>query len=217
MINLPIQNINALRITVTNTATPLFELMNVAGGINDSSNYYTKLSANAVILSSDSGGIRWLVNGSPTSTIGTLLSEGGSAVITNADLTELNLISTGASSVVNVQIFKSYPSDGIKLTAPAGGSSTIQLFSGTADVNFGLSSQESSNATVTVSDTHVKSNSIILLTPSGQATADHDPDDYGWDNISAYVSNIVAGVGFDVVGVAPNGSFGTYKINYLFS
>lgn len=102
-----------------------------------------------------------------------------------------------------------------KLDWSGGGSSTT-VNTGTATVNFGASSQESSNATVTVSNPSVQSGSVIIVSPAGTSTADHDPDDYQWDNISAYVTNIVAGVGFDVVGVAPNGSWGRYNINYLF-
>jgi hypothetical protein len=54
-----------------------------------------------------------------------------------------------------------------------------------------------------------------MVSPAGVATADHDPDDYQWDNISGYVSNIVNGVSFDIIGVAPNGSWGDYVFNYV--
>jgi hypothetical protein len=92
-----------------------------------------------------------------------------------------------------------------------GGGSTV---SGQATVNFGAVTQEDSYAVVTVANTSALTASIISVTPSGVATTDHDPDDYQWDNISGYVSNIINGVSFDIIGVAPNGSWGQYKFNY---
>ena len=87
--------------------------------------------------------------------------------------------------------------------------------SGQATVDFGPITTEDSIATVTVSTASVTTTSIIQVSPAGVATADHDPDDYQWDNISAYVSNIINGISFDIIGVAPNGSWGDYKFNYL--
>jgi len=87
--------------------------------------------------------------------------------------------------------------------------------SGQALVDFGSSAGENSIARVTVNTASALTTSIITVSPSGVTTAEHDPDDYQWDNISGYVSNIVNGVSFDIVGVAPNGSFGNYSFNYL--
>lgn len=87
--------------------------------------------------------------------------------------------------------------------------------SGQVDINFGTIDQEDSYTVTTVLTSSVLTTSIITVSPSGVATADHDPDDYQWDLISGYVTNIVNGVSFDIIGVAPNGSWGTYKINYL--
>lgn len=97
------------------------------------------------------------------------------------------------------------------INIPGGSGSTV---SGQATVNFGTVTQEDAYATVTVNTASALSTSIISVTPSGVATTDHDPDDYQWDNISGYVSNIVNGVSFDIIGVAPNGTWGTYKLNY---
>lgn len=87
--------------------------------------------------------------------------------------------------------------------------------SGQALVDFGSSTGENSIATTTVSTASALTASIITVTPSGTTTAEHDPDDYQWDNISGYVSNIINGVSFDIIGVAPNGSFGNYRFNYV--
>lgn len=86
---------------------------------------------------------------------------------------------------------------------------------GAAELNFGVITQEDSYTKVTIPNTNVKTDSIIMVSVAGTSTADHDPDDYQWDNISAYPTNIVDNTSFDVIGVAPNGTFGKYNINYI--
>jgi hypothetical protein len=86
---------------------------------------------------------------------------------------------------------------------------------GQATVDFGAVTTENSIARVTVNTGSVSTGSIVMVSPAGVATATHDPDDYQWDNISGYVSNIVNGVSFDLIATAPNGSFGTYVFNYV--
>ena len=84
----------------------------------------------------------------------------------------------------------------------------------TAEVNFGsASSTETGEATATVAAPWVASSSIIVCSPAGTATADHDPDDYFLEGITAYATNIVNGVSFDIVAVAPNNTWGRYNIN----
>ena len=82
-------------------------------------------------------------------------------------------------------------------------------------VNFGSPYQEDFNATVTVSAPWVQATSVIICSSSGIATVDHDPDDYLADQIQAYATNIVPGVSFDVVAVAPSGTWGRYLINTI--
>ncbi len=97
----------------------------------------------------------------------------------------------------------------IQISATSGGG-----VAGQATVDFGAVSQEDSIARTTVATASALSSSKILVSPAGIATADHDPDDYQWDNISGYVTNIVNGVSFDIIGVAPNGAYGDYAFNY---
>jgi hypothetical protein len=42
-----------------------------------------------------------------------------------------------------------------------------------------------------VSATDVTTSSIITVSPAGTTTTDHDPDDYQWDNVQAYATNII--------------------------
>jgi hypothetical protein len=86
---------------------------------------------------------------------------------------------------------------------------------GQATVDFGPATGENNIARVTVNTASAVTGSIIMVSPAGVSTSDHDPDDYQWDNISGYVSNIVDGVSFDIIATAPNGSFGEYSFNYV--
>lgn len=94
----------------------------------------------------------------------------------------------------------------------SGGSTTI---TGQVTIDFGPIGQEDGSTITTVLTALVTTASIINIFPSGVATIDHDPDDYQVDNISAYATNIVNGVSFDVIGNAPNGSYGQYLMNYI--
>lgn len=122
-----------------------------------------------------------------------------STTVTTLNFTGAGVTASGAGATTTINI-------------PGGGAgSTV---SGQATVDFGAITQEDSYAAVTVGTASVLTSSIISVTPSGVATADHDTDDYQWDNISGYVTNIINGVSFDIIGVAPNGTWGQYKFNY---
>ena len=51
--------------------------------------------------------------------------------------------------------------------------------------------------------------------PAMVATVDHDPDDVWAEEILAYATNVVPGVGFDVVATCPNGTWGSYLIDVV--
>lgn len=95
-----------------------------------------------------------------------------------------------------------------------GGSGSVTK--GIAEVDFGANTQQSDVATVTVSNASVTSTSYPTVALYSLATTDHDPDDYAVESLSAYVSNVVNGVGFDIVVRAPNLTFGKYKVTYQF-
>jgi len=110
-----------------------------------------------------------------------------------------------------ITIDNSDPNNPVISASTTGGSAVT----GQATIDFGAVTTENSIARVTVSTTDVASDSIITVSPAGVATADHDPDDYQWDGISGYATNIIDGVSFDIVGVAPNGTWGDYVFNYV--
>lgn len=112
--------------------------------------------------------------------------------------------------------------DGVTITGngtpgnPLVAASSSSFNTATAQVDFGfLSGQENNIATVTVSASWVTTSSVIICSPLATATTDHDPDDYAAEGIKAYATNIVNGVGFDIVVVADYATFGKYNINAI--
>lgn len=86
----------------------------------------------------------------------------------------------------------------------------------TAEVDFGFQSgQETNIATVTVAASWVTPTTALICAPLATATADHDPDDYALEGIKAYATNIVDGVGFDIIVSADYATFGRYNIQSI--
>jgi len=85
-----------------------------------------------------------------------------------------------------------------------------------ATVDFGhANGGESDIATVTVAASWVSANSTIVCSIAGTPTADHDPLDAAIEGITAYSTNLVPGVGFDIVAYAPHDTWGRYLINAM--
>jgi hypothetical protein len=83
-----------------------------------------------------------------------------------------------------------------------------------AIVNFGFTLfGEGDTASVTVPAPWVQANSVIVCTPYAVTTSNHDPTDVLIEGIEAYAANIVPGVSFDIMALAPNNTFGQYVIN----
>jgi hypothetical protein len=84
-------------------------------------------------------------------------------------------------------------------------------------VDFGFpTGKEGDTARTTVTEQGwVTGSSIILCNAAAVATADHDPDDVLVEGIVAYAENLVPGVGFDVLALAPQNSWGRYLVNVI--
>jgi hypothetical protein len=52
----------------------------------------------------------------------------------------------------------------------------------------------------------------IVIAGFGGVTSDHGPDDALVEDLTAYVENIVPGVGFDITAYAPLGTWGSYAV-----
>lgn len=77
-------------------------------------------------------------------------------------------------------------------------------------VDFGAT--ETGYASVSVAAPTMVGGEFILVSPYAAATTDHDPDDYAVEGVTAYPTAAVAGVGFDIIASAPNGTWGKYAI-----
>lgn len=131
---------------------------------------------------------------------------------------------TGADATTLLSVFTA----GLKGLAPAsgGGSSDFLRADGTwaappgggsggscvVDVDFGAAISSTEATTTVTGQAWVTASSRILVTAGGEATADHDPEDALIEGVTAIATNIVAGVGFDVIAHSPDGSSGTYRL-----
>lgn len=85
-----------------------------------------------------------------------------------------------------------------------------------AEVDFWAVTQESDVARVTVNDTNITTTAYPSVSPYAVTTTDHDPDDYSVELITATIANVVNGVSFDIVAVAPNLTWWKYKFVYQY-
>lgn len=87
--------------------------------------------------------------------------------------------------------------------------------SGQITLDFGAATgTENDSTSVTVAAAWVKTDSIILLQVPQDAMADHDPEDALFEELQLKPMNIIAGVSFDIVGYAPHGTWGRYRVVY---
>ena len=111
MILLTPQNIASTKITVTNTATLLYSLMDTAGGVN-SQNYYGGIRpANGIEITPEDGDIRIEFGLTPTALLGKLLSSGTKYFIPSVDLTSMMLIRVSGDVKCSLDLYFSEPTD----------------------------------------------------------------------------------------------------------
>lgn len=82
------------------------------------------------------------------------------------------------------------------------------------EVNFGSSTSEDFNTSVTVNDLNILSTSKILCSVAGIATDDHSIEEILASNITVIAGKIIANTSFDILAFCDNGTYGKYKINY---
>ena|ERR1035437_1864892 len=83
----------------------------------------------------------------------------------------------------------------------------------TAILNFyNPDAPEETTARVTLTGLSWVNLNTVIVVGFGGETADHGPDDALVENLSAYVENIVPGVGFDIAAIAPSGTWGQYEV-----
>lgn len=127
---------------------------------------------------------------------------------------------TGTQATTLLDVFTA----GLKGLAPASGGGTANFLradgtwaapasSGSAnsitfDVNFGATAD--TTATATVAAAWVAAGTEIVIRPQGD-TADHTAEEALIEEVQAVATNLVAGVGFDVIAHSPLGSAGQYR------
>lgn len=101
------QSAASSKITVTNAATLLYSLINTAGSVTNSEQYFSNLLASGILITPEDGDIRVMVGQTPDATHGTLLSSATKYYIPLIDLTRVRLIRTGAADVhCSIDLFK---------------------------------------------------------------------------------------------------------------
>jgi hypothetical protein len=82
--------------------------------------------------------------------------------------------------------------------------------------NILINHTEGTYATKTVTgQSWVTANSFITCKVLGLTSADHTPEDAILEGVQFEINNIVAGTGFDIVGHAPEGTYGKYTVKCL--
>lgn len=98
-------NAAASNITVTSTATNLYDLIETAAGTT----LNLRKNLNGILLLPEDGDVRFLLDGnSPTATEGILVKSGQPRLLEGVPLNQMELIRTGASNVkVSIQVGES--------------------------------------------------------------------------------------------------------------
>jgi hypothetical protein len=201
---------SSLLIEVNGVPTPDQNVANFIAGVN-------------IVITADAfGGIR--IDGASTaSTSFSAISSGTNTVATMVVGTGATLTFSGtgvvnANQIQGVAISAVPPTPGQVLTATSATTAAFQTPSSgtmkvTAVINFvNADGPEDTTATVTVTgQTWVTAASVIIAAFDG-TTADHEADDAMVEDLSAYVENIVPGVGFDITAHAPLGTWGRYAV-----
>jgi len=182
-------NAAASKITVTATATTLFDLLDTAAGTANGLPGYL----NAVDLVVEDGDVRMLLDGNtPTGTNGILLSSGVMYSFRGIPLTQMRLVRVTGDVSVSVQVGKSEAGEGssaaaFDVTLEAGtvtiGGVDITEIAGTA-VNVNGGNRDAGTMTVTLADDDPATVSLGLL--DNVVFADEDAYTFGTSGVGAF-------------------------------
>jgi len=119
-------DVPSTQITVTNTATALYTLMDTAGSKKAGTNrfYYTNAGANSLMITPENGDIRMLFGADPTATSGALLKSGVRQSIPNTDLTDLRFIRVSGDVICSVEPYKAQVGESPYAVTPLGATVT---------------------------------------------------------------------------------------------
>lgn len=118
-------------------------------------------------------------------------------------------VSTGAADAGAIPMLDANGQIDPSMIPPGLGGNYVQTL-----VDFGPSDSDLAQTTVT-GQTWVTANSIIVCGPAAIQSPDHSPEEYALEGIVAYATNLVPGVGFDVIAKACGDSGTTYGKYYI--
>jgi hypothetical protein len=99
---------------------------------------------------------------------------------------------------------------------PASTGTGTTVYNVSVEVDFGDGSGTEDGATeVIVSAAWVTSTTKLIVSPSGAATTDHDPEDYALEGVFGVPDLIVDGVGFTLRAGCIETTFGKYNFNII--
>jgi len=148
MVSVPPEDVSDTKITVTSTATALYDLINTASSKKSAQRYYDGLFLDALMIQPEAD-VRILYNADPTASLGELLSAGVKYYLPNIEPFGMRLIRVGGSDAsVNLAFYR----------AERGESPTAVAFDVTVE------------ATLTSSDVTYTSN---IATDSGDANIEY--------------------------------------------
>jgi hypothetical protein len=78
-----------------------------------------------------------------------------------------------------------------------------------------LSTEDTTAITTVTGLSWINAQSIVMLTFAGITTDHEEPDDAMVEGLTAYVGNLVPGVGFDIFASAPLGTWGRYQVTAI--
>jgi len=103
----------------------------------------------------------------------------------------------------------------VYINATTSGGATIQDFWQDIQSQTLLHKEETYRVKTVTGLSWVSSSSFITCKIMGSTTTDHDAEDAILEGVTFEINNIVNGVGFDIIGHAPNGTYGKYTIKCL--
>ena len=179
------QNVSDTKITVTSTATRLYDLIDTASGTKNAQQYYDRKLASALFIQPEDGDIRYLINGSPTATEGILIKQGNKEWLPGIELFGMELISTSGNVAVTVVPYISRPGEDASFMATDVSLvdadiqiGAVEIKDGDSDTRVDVASDGVNNAMLTRSSNYAfeldKSNSSFIyigLATIGSATS----------------------------------------------
>lgn len=219
------QTVNGLYFTITGitTSNDVYRFANIVGKTASLRNSSGTVNITGKVYSADSywdGGVTYnvgvMTGGSPLVNSRSVDVEMRSPFTQGAttyyaeDLTSLSIVYFNDTNSYTRLLGSSIVGDGYTAGLSFGGGATFSVSGLT------LMHNESTDVVTTVTGlSWVTAQSFITCKCLGLTNDDHEPEDAILEGVRFEVENLVPGTGFDIIGHAPEGTYGKYKIKCL--